>query len=198
MAWCVARFRDSSRWLPVIGVVLASLVLRPFPAAVHDVQAALRWLFDEAAALGVVRERIAIGGDSAGGNLAAAMTLALRGSDCRLERQLLVYPCCDFDTTRPSYLENPDGRLVEGMFGRATIELNALTLTTLSRHERHQVLDSPSISETAQVLARTDTFRWLERTAHHIWRICHYLAQGRNGVEVKPDAEEPPRPPGVA
>lgn len=79
-----------------------------------------------------------------------------------------------------------------------TIELNALTLTTLSRNERHQVLDSPSISESAQVLARTDTFRWLERTAHHIWRICHYLAQGRNGVEVRPDAEEPPRPPGAA
>lgn len=84
----------------------------PFPAAVEDVRAVVGWLFDEAEALGVDRDRIAIGGDSAGANLAAAMTIAFQGSTCRLERQLLVYPCCDFDTTRPSYTENADGPIV--------------------------------------------------------------------------------------
>lgn len=78
------------------------------------------------------------------------------------------------------------------------IELNATTLTTLSRQVRHQVLDHTTTSATAQVLARTDTFRWLDRTSQHIWRICHYLAQGRNGGHLHPEAEELPHPPGAA
>lgn len=96
----------------VFSVDYAKAPEHPFPAAVDDVRAVVRWLFDEAGALGLDRERIAIGGDSAGANLSAAMTLAFRGTDCRLERQLLVYPCCDFDTTRPSYFQNPDGPIV--------------------------------------------------------------------------------------
>lgn len=96
----------------VFSVDYAKAPERPFPAAVHDVQAVVRWLFDEAGTLGLDRDHIAIGGDSAGANLSAAMTLAFRGTGCRLERQLLVYPCCDFDTTRPSYRENPDGPIV--------------------------------------------------------------------------------------
>jgi len=50
----------------------------PFPAAVHDSAAALTWLYEHASALGLDPERIAVGGDSAGGNLAAALTLLWR------------------------------------------------------------------------------------------------------------------------
>ncbi len=66
------------------------------PAAVEDAYAALRWLFAEAATLGVDPARIAIGGASAGGGLAA--TLALLAHDRREVRpvfQLLVYPMLD-------------------------------------------------------------------------------------------------------
>lgn len=83
-----------------------------FPAAVDDARAATRWVFAEADALGVDRRAVAIGGDSAGANLAAAMTLDFRGGPDRLQGQLLVYPGLDFNHDRPSYRENPDGPIV--------------------------------------------------------------------------------------
>ncbi len=96
----------------VFSVDYAKAPEHPFPAAVNDARAVVAWMFDEAGALGVDPARIAIGGDSAGANLAAAMTLVFRGTRCRLERQLLVYPACDFDTDRPSYRENADGPIL--------------------------------------------------------------------------------------
>lgn len=65
----------------------------PFPAAHDDALAATRWAFDQAEALGVDRARIAVGGDSAGGNLAAAVACDLAGEDAyRPAFQLLLYP----------------------------------------------------------------------------------------------------------
>jgi len=67
----------------------------PFPSAVDDCYAALRWVAGHAAEIGADPARLAVGGDSAGGNLAAAVTLlALRGGP-RLAGQLLVYPNTD-------------------------------------------------------------------------------------------------------
>ena len=103
----------AARWgLLVLSVDYALTPEHPFPAAVDDVSAAVTWTFAQAQALGVDPARVAVGGDSAGANLAAAATLAFRGSDCRFRAQLLVYPCCDFDTTRPSYVENANGPLI--------------------------------------------------------------------------------------
>ncbi|QKW22913.1 alpha/beta hydrolase [Kitasatospora sp. NA04385] len=67
-----------------------------FPAAVHDCWAALDWIARHAAELGLDPARIAVGGDSAGGNLAAALTLLARerGGPAILH-QLLVYPNTD-------------------------------------------------------------------------------------------------------
>lgn len=65
----------------------------PFPAAHDDALAATRWAFDNADDLGVDRARIAVGGDSAGGNLAAAVACDLAGDDDnRPAFQLLLYP----------------------------------------------------------------------------------------------------------
>ncbi|MBR1221606.1 alpha/beta hydrolase [Bradyrhizobium sp. U87765 SZCCT0131] len=75
----------------------------PFPAAVDDCRAVVAWTFDHAAELGIAADAIAVGGDSAGGNLAAAMTLAFRGSSRRIRGQLLLYPCVDVDFSRASY-----------------------------------------------------------------------------------------------
>jgi acetyl esterase len=82
----------------------------PFPAGPEDCYAALRWVAEHAGELGGDPSRIAVGGDSAGGNLTAAATLMARergGPDLRF--QLLVYPVtnCDFDTD--SYRENAEG-----------------------------------------------------------------------------------------
>jgi acetyl esterase len=96
----------------VYSVDYAKAPEHPFPAAVNDARAVVGWLFAHAAAQGVDVSRIAIGGDSAGANLSAAMTLAFRGSACALEKQLLVYPACDFDMSRPSYAENAQGPIV--------------------------------------------------------------------------------------
>lgn len=96
----------------VFSVDYAKAPEHPFPAAVDDARAAVGWLFDAAGTLGLDRDAVAIGGDSAGANLAAAMTLVFRGTACRLERQLLVYPKCDFDCSLPSYRENADGPIV--------------------------------------------------------------------------------------
>jgi len=96
----------------VISVDYALAPERPFPAAVDDCRAVVRWAFGEAAALGLRREAIAVGGDSCGANLAAAMTLAFRGAPERLRAQLLVYPGMDFSHDRPSHREHPDGPIV--------------------------------------------------------------------------------------
>jgi len=65
----------------------------PFPAAHDDALAATKWVFDHAAKIGVDPARIAVGGCSAGGNLAAGMALELRGDPKRrLAFQLLLYP----------------------------------------------------------------------------------------------------------
>jgi acetyl esterase len=67
----------------------------PFPAAVDDCYAALRWVAAHGAEIGADPARLAVGGDSAGGNLAAAVTLLARDDGPRLAGQLLVYPNTD-------------------------------------------------------------------------------------------------------
>lgn len=66
-----------------------------FPAAVEDAIASLRWLAATAASLGIDPERLIVGGDSAGGNLAAVASLALRGEPHAPILQILVYPATD-------------------------------------------------------------------------------------------------------
>lgn len=84
-----------------LGIVVVSVEYRlapahPAPAAVDDCYAALRWLHDEAEALGIDPHRIAVGGDSAGGGLAAAtVQLAHDHGPVKAAFQLLVYPMLD-------------------------------------------------------------------------------------------------------
>ena len=82
----------------------------PFPGLAEDAYAAVRWVAERAAELGGDPRRVAVAGDSAGGNLAAAAALMARdrgGPELRL--QLLIYPVCDADFTTRSYAENGDG-----------------------------------------------------------------------------------------
>jgi acetyl esterase/lipase len=67
----------------------------PFPAAYDDALAAHRWLVDHAADVGADPERLAVGGDSAGGNLAAGVAIEAARTGLPLAYQLLVYPATD-------------------------------------------------------------------------------------------------------
>jgi acetyl esterase len=77
----------------------------PFPAAYNDARAALRWVYDNALRLGVDENRIMLGGDSAGGNIAAAVCLAERNERTPYQpwRQILLYPCLDISASMPSH-----------------------------------------------------------------------------------------------
>jgi acetyl esterase len=84
-----------------------------FPAAVDDCIAATRWVQDQATALGLDPGRLAVGGDSAGGNLAAVVALALRDAAAPpLALQLLVYPATDMRAVAPSHRANGQGYLL--------------------------------------------------------------------------------------
>ena len=84
-----------------------------FPAAVDDCLAAVRWLRREAAALGLDGALVAIGGDSAGGNLAAAVALLLRDAGGAAPTlQLLIYPATDQRAGAPSHRSNAQGYLL--------------------------------------------------------------------------------------
>ena len=80
-----------------------------FPAAVEDAWAATAWAAEHAASLGADPARVAVGGDSAGGNLAAVVALRARDWGLPLALQLLVYPVMDHRFDRPSYREFASG-----------------------------------------------------------------------------------------
>lgn len=81
----------------------------PFPAGLEDVRLAFRWSIDNAGLLGIDRGRIALGGDSAGGNLAIVTALALRGAEHVPAFLLLVYPSTEIRSTRPSREKYAEG-----------------------------------------------------------------------------------------
>lgn len=87
-----------------------------FPAAPNDCYAATKWVFEQADSLGIDANRIAVAGDSAGGNLAAAVSLMARDSLAdrgeavpKICHQLLVYPVTDSRLDYASYKENGTG-----------------------------------------------------------------------------------------
>ena len=84
-----------------------------FPAAVDDALAATRWVRAQAASLKVDASRLAVGGDSAGGNLAAVVALAARDAgDLPIAFQLLIYPATDQRRGWPSHTTNGQGYLL--------------------------------------------------------------------------------------
>ncbi|MBF6345379.1 alpha/beta hydrolase [Nocardia cyriacigeorgica] len=91
----------------------------PYPAALEDCVDAYAWLLRSAADLGIDPNRMAIGGDSAGGNLAVALCLYRRdeGSDLPVA-QVLAYPAVDDTFSSPSWSEFADAPLLGAAEGR--------------------------------------------------------------------------------
>lgn len=82
---------------------------QPFPAAVDDCYAGLKWVADHASELGADSGRIAVAGDSSGGNLAAAMTLMARDDDGPpISAQVLAYPATSSSAATKSMRDNTD------------------------------------------------------------------------------------------
>jgi len=97
-----------------------------FPASFDDAAAATRFAVENAARLGIDPARIAVGGDSAGGNLAAAVAVhAAQGGLPKLAYQLLIYPVVDLAMTYPSYRRVTEGVLLTAATMRYFVDLYA-------------------------------------------------------------------------
>jgi acetyl esterase/lipase len=85
-----------------------------FPAAVEDADAGVQWAAANAAALGGDASRLAVGGDSAGGTLAAVVSLRarLRGDTPAIAAQLLIYPPTDYPLSTQSHRDNGEGYIL--------------------------------------------------------------------------------------
>ena len=122
-----------------------------FPTAADDCYAALEYAVGHARELNGDSERVALVGDSAGGNLAAAVSLKARDSDGpRLRCQLLVYPVTDgtrFDT--PSYKDNADGYMLTAKTMRWFWDQYT------SEEDRRNPLASPLVASNLQNLPST-------------------------------------------
>jgi acetyl esterase len=100
------------------GVAVVSLDYRlapehPFPAAVDDCWAAMHWLHQQAHSLGLDGQRLAVGGDSAGGTLTAVCALHARDVGLPLALQLLITPGTAALQDRPSHQHYAEGHLLE-------------------------------------------------------------------------------------
>ena len=104
----------------------------PFPAAVIDSIAATRHVAAQAAELGIDATRLAVGGDSAGGNLAAVVALEARENGPRLRLQLLIYPAVDFVEPRDSHRRFGEG------FGLTATGMQWFGRQYLPNHEHAQ------------------------------------------------------------
>ncbi|HEX7935517.1 MAG TPA: alpha/beta hydrolase [Paraburkholderia sp.] len=85
-----------------------------FPTAVHDASDALFWLHARAAEFGVDANRLAVGGDSAGGTLAAVCAVLARDAGIALALQLLIYPGTTGHQQTDSHSRLADGFLLSG------------------------------------------------------------------------------------
>lgn len=100
-----------------VGAVVVAVHYRrapehPFPAPYEDCLAAARHAADHIEQYGARRDRLAVAGDSAGVNLAAAIAQTFRDENLPLAAQLLAYPATDFDGNYPSRTENATGYLL--------------------------------------------------------------------------------------
>ena len=117
--WCIGSLDSHDhvcRWLAInSGVTVISVDYRlapehKFPTAVEDAYAACKWITENAEELNIDAERIAIGGDSAGGNLSAVVCLLARDlSSMCFCCQVLIYPATDMLMRYPSHAQNGDG-----------------------------------------------------------------------------------------
>jgi acetyl esterase len=120
----VCRHLSNASHCRVVSVDYRMAPEHRFPAAFDDSAAAIRYVIENAAVLGIDPACVGVGGDSAGGNLAAAMAVhAAQGALPRLAYQLLVYPVTDMGMTFDSYQRVTEGVLLTAPTMRWFIDL---------------------------------------------------------------------------
>ena len=127
-----------------------------FPAAVEDAFAALAWASDNAAALGVRADKLALAGDSAGANLATVAALMARdagGPAVRL--QVLIYPIADYRMVDDSYRRYATGYGVLGVKTMAWFRENYLHSVAEADDWRASPILAPSLSGVAPAIVIT-------------------------------------------
>lgn len=114
----VCRFLAEHAQVRVISVDYRLAPEAVFPAGVEDAIAAWRWVTEHATGLGIDPQRIAVGGDSAGGNLSAIIAQEAVRDDSLVAPafQLLIYPATDFAEEHPSRRANGEGFLLTKTF----------------------------------------------------------------------------------
>lgn len=129
-----------------------------YPAAVDDCAAATGWVFENAAALGIDPARVAVGGDSAGGNLAAVIALMARdGILPPVAFQLLIYPATDMMMTSVSAQTVTEGVPLTSATMKWFID-HYLPTPEHGRDWRASPLRAADLSGTAQALVVTCTY----------------------------------------
>ncbi len=109
----LCRELTNAAGLMVVSVDYRLAPEHPFPAGVEDAYAVASWVAEHAAEIGADPRWVAVGGDSAGGNLATVTALKARDEGGpRLDFQLLLYPITDYDFETPSYRKNRKGYLL--------------------------------------------------------------------------------------
>ncbi len=95
----------------VVSVAYHQAPTHRFPAAANDAFAAYQWVLDSAAKVNGDPSRVAVAGESAGGNLAAVVSMMARDRNVSLPvHQLLIYPVASYDLDSPSYVENANAK----------------------------------------------------------------------------------------
>ena len=123
-----------------------------FPAAVDDSYAATKWLFENADSMGVRADKIGVGGDSAGGNLALVTSLLARDNkDISLAFQMLVYPVMDYTGGTPTYAS----------FGKG---FGPLTADSIPYFRKHYLNSDQDLKDWRASPARAETFAGLPKT----------------------------------
>lgn len=127
----------------------------PFPHGLEDVLAVIRWAREHEDALGVLPGRIAIGGDSAGGNLSAAACLRLRDAgEPQPEFQLLIYPATDLRQLTDSYHRFGEGFVLS----HAMMDFYLALYAAPVEDPRASVLLEPDLSGLAPAIVVTAGF----------------------------------------
>ncbi|MCC8437583.1 alpha/beta hydrolase [Brevibacillus sp. M2.1A] len=124
-----------------------------FPIPLEDCYAATKWVAENSSMLRADKTRIAIGGDSAGGNIAASVAvMAQKFNNLSLAAQVLIYPVVDLTLTfnAQSYRDNAEGYLLttEGVFWAASTYLR-------DEIDRYNVIASPSLNDDVKDLPPT-------------------------------------------
>jgi acetyl esterase len=143
------------------GVMVLSLDYRlapehPFPAAPDDALDTLLWVIANAPKLGIDETRIALGGDSAGANLAAVTAITARDLQIPIALQLLINPNLANDYQSPSQIEFAEGYLLD----RRTIEW--FYSNYLPLHERQHWSFAPLLADNVSQIAPA----WLGLASH--------------------------------